>query len=95
VRWCGNNTGNEGDDQNYREAICLSDGTLSQAVANTARPEVQYLVMGSPEFAMPDNIAYQPGTGNWVIHEDADTEYLRRTTTTCGIVCRMALTRIS
>jgi secreted PhoX family phosphatase len=26
---------------------------------------------------MPDNIAYQPGRGNWIIHEDADTEYLR------------------
>ncbi len=24
---------------------------------------------------MPDNVAYQPGTGNWVIHEDADTTY--------------------
>ena len=21
---------------------------------------------------MPDNIAYQPGRGNWIIHEDGD-----------------------
>ncbi len=76
VRFCGPNTGNEGDDQNYGEVICISDGTLAQAAANSATPEVQYFVMGTPALAMPDNIAYQPGTGNWIIHEDADTEYL-------------------
>jgi hypothetical protein len=77
VRWCGNNTGNEDEDQTYGETVCLTDGTLAQAATNSARPELQFLVMGSPEFAMPDNIAYQPGRGNWVIHEDAATEYLR------------------
>ena len=76
VRFCGNNTGNEGDDQFYGETICLTDGTLAEALANAATPEVQLLVAGSPAFAMPDNIAYQPGRGNWIIHEDADTTYL-------------------
>lgn len=75
MRWCGNNTGNEDEDQNYGEKVCLTDGTLAAAGANTAVPEMQYLVMGSPEFAMPDNIAYQSGRGNWVIHEDAATTY--------------------
>jgi secreted PhoX family phosphatase len=75
VRFCGNNTGNEGEDQYYGEAICITDGTIAQATANTAVPEVQPFVIGSPALAMPDNIAYQPGTGNWVIHEDADTTY--------------------
>lgn len=75
VRFCGNNTGNEGDDQYYGETICVSDGTIAQATANSAVPEVQPFVIGSPAFAMPDNIAYQPGTGNWVIHEDAETTY--------------------
>jgi secreted PhoX family phosphatase len=75
VRFCGNNTGNEEDDQFYGETICITDGTLSQAAANAATPEVQLLVVVSPAFAMPDNIAYQPGRGNWVIHEDADTTY--------------------
>jgi secreted PhoX family phosphatase len=74
VRFCANNTGNEGDDRNYGETICVTDGTLAQA-ANTATlsiPEVQYSVVGNPQFAMMDNIAYQPGRGNWVIHEDGD-----------------------
>jgi hypothetical protein len=73
VRFCGNNTGNEGDDQLWGETICITDGTLATATANTAIPEVRLLVVGSPALAMPDNIAYQPGRGNWVIHEDADT----------------------
>jgi secreted PhoX family phosphatase len=47
------------------------------AAANGATPEVQLLVVGSPGLAMPDNVAYQPGRGNWIIHEDADTRYLR------------------
>jgi secreted PhoX family phosphatase len=72
-----NNTGNESDDQLWGETVCATDGTISQAAANTATPEVQLLVAGSPELAMPDNIAYQPGRGNWIIHEDADTGYLR------------------
>ena len=73
VRFCGNNTGNEGDDQNWGETICVTDGTLAAAAANAATPEVRLLIPGSPALAMPDNLAYQPGRGNWVIHEDADT----------------------
>ena len=72
VRFCGNNTGNEGQDKNWGETICITDGTLAQALANTATPEAQYFVLGSWDFAMMDNIAYQPGRGNWVIHEDGD-----------------------
>jgi len=72
VRLCGNNTGNEGSNQNYGESICVTDGTLAEAVANTATPELQYLVIGYPDFAMMDNIAYQPGRGNWLIQEDGD-----------------------
>ncbi len=36
VRFCGNNTGNEGDDHNWGESICITDGTLVEATANTA-----------------------------------------------------------
>lgn len=72
VRFCANNTGNEGQDHNWGETICVTDGTLATATANTATPEVQYFVIGSADFAMMDNIAYQPGRGNWVIHEDGD-----------------------
>ncbi|HET8525260.1 MAG TPA: hypothetical protein VFM81_01330 [Actinomycetota bacterium] len=72
VRLCANNTGNEGQDRNDGETICLTDGTFEQAANNTATPQVQIFVVGDPEFAMMDNIAYQPGRGNWIIHEDGD-----------------------
>ena len=78
VRFCGPNTGNEAVDHNWGEVICITDGTLADAVANTAVPEVQYLVIGGPDFAMPDNIAYQPGRGNWLIHEDGDSDVTGR-----------------
>ena len=60
MRFCGNNTGNEDEDHNWGEAICVTDGTLAEATANTAMPEVQFLVIGTPELAMMDNMAYQP-----------------------------------
>ncbi len=72
MRFCGNNTGNESQDHLWGESICVTDGTLATATANTATPEVQYLVIGSPELAMMDNLAYQPKRGNWIIHEDGD-----------------------
>jgi secreted PhoX family phosphatase len=72
VRFCANNTGNEENDRNWGEAICITDGTFEQAATNGAVPEVQPFIMGSFAMAMMDNIAYQPGSGNWVIHEDRD-----------------------
>src|SRR5262249_7235793 len=48
VRFCANNTGNEGQNQNWGNTICLTDGTLTQALANTAVPAVQLLVVGTP-----------------------------------------------
>jgi hypothetical protein len=70
VRFCGNNTGNEDADHNWGEAVCVTDGTLGAATANTAVPELQYFVIGTPELAMMDNMAYEPGRGNWILHED-------------------------
>jgi hypothetical protein len=72
VRFWAVDTGNEGDDNNFGEVLTVTDGTLAEAGANTAVPEVQFLVMGTPELAMPDNIARQPGSGNVVLHEDGD-----------------------
>jgi hypothetical protein len=72
VRFCSNNTGNESQDHQWGDTICTTDGTLAQALANTAVPEVQYLVLGSADFAMMDNIAYDPKHGNFVINEDGD-----------------------
>ncbi len=74
VRFCGPNTGNEHGD-NDGEVICLSDGSLAEAMQNGVQPELQYFVLGNPQLAMPDNIAYQPGQGNWIVHEDAETDY--------------------
>ncbi|GAO03808.1 hypothetical protein [Anaeromyxobacter sp. PSR-1] len=72
VRFCANNTGNEADDWSWGETLCVSDGTLGEAAAGTAVPEVQLLVPGNPELAMMDNLAWQPGRGSWIIHEDGD-----------------------
>ena len=72
VRWCGYITGNESNDHLWGETICVTDGTIAQAMAGTSTPDLQQLVVGNPEFAMMDNIAYQPGRGNWLIHEDGD-----------------------
>ncbi|HEV8259890.1 MAG TPA: alkaline phosphatase PhoX [Burkholderiales bacterium] len=72
VRFCGVNTGNESEDRNWGEVVCFTDGTLDQALANTAIPEAHLFVAGNPEQAMMDNVAYQPGRGNWIFHEDGD-----------------------
>lgn len=72
VRFCGNNTGNESTDHNWGEAICVTDGTLEAALLNTATPELQLFVPGTSELAMMDNMAYQPGRGNWILQEDGD-----------------------
>jgi secreted PhoX family phosphatase len=72
VRFCGVNTGNESENRNWGEVVCFTDGTLDQALANTAIPEAQLFVVGTPEQAMMDNVAYQPGRGNWIFHEDGD-----------------------
>jgi secreted PhoX family phosphatase len=76
VRFCGNNTGRE-EAHYFGETVCITDGTLSTALAGSATPQVQLLVAGSPEFNMPDNIDNQPGRGNWIIHEDAETTFER------------------
>jgi hypothetical protein len=72
VKVCGTNTGNESTDRNFGESVCITDGTEQQATANTATPELQDYVVGNPQLAMPDNIAFQPGTDNAVLHEDGD-----------------------
>ncbi len=71
VRFCANNTGNE-TVFNYGNTVCVTDGTLAQAAANAATPEVQLFVVGTPQLAMMDNVAYQPHRGNWVLHEDGE-----------------------
>jgi hypothetical protein len=76
VRVCSNDTGDE-TNHLYGQAICFTDGTVAQAEANTATPEVQPFVFGgtSQGLNMPDNMAFQPSTGNAVLHEDAETGF--------------------
>jgi len=72
VRLCGNNTGRDAA-RYWGETICITDGTVAGAVSAASVPQVQLFVQGSPEFNMADNIAYQPGRGNWIIEEDGST----------------------
>jgi secreted PhoX family phosphatase len=72
VRFCANNTGNEANDRSWGNTICVTDGTLEEAAANTATPDAQLFVVGTKDLSMMDNIAYQPGRGNWIIQTDRD-----------------------
>lgn len=74
VRFCGNNTGNEGA-HFYGETNCITDGTIAEAATQTSKPRVSLLVAGSSAFNSPDNIAYQPRRGNWIVHEDGETTF--------------------
>jgi len=78
VRFCGVNTGNESEDRNWGEVMCFTDGTLEQALANTAVPEAQLFVVGTPEQAMMDNVAYQPKTGDWIFMENENGPEVER-----------------
>lgn len=77
-----------GGDNHWGEVYCITDGTTAQAGDTTtttqiiggvtytqltaSTPEYQPLIFGNFDFAMMDNVAYQPGRGNWVIHEDGE-----------------------
>jgi hypothetical protein len=47
-------------------------GNVPYTVLANSTPEYQPLVIGNFDFAMMDNIAYQPGRGNWILHEDGE-----------------------
>jgi secreted PhoX family phosphatase len=78
VRFCGTNTGQDttssssNGDNHWGEVYCIKDGTLAQAATSTSIPEYQPFIIGNLDFAMMDNVAYQPGRGNWLINEDGD-----------------------
>jgi hypothetical protein len=72
VRFCGNNTGRDSA-RYWGETICFTDGTVAQALANSATPQLQFFVQGSPQINMPDNIGFQASRGNWLIEEDGST----------------------
>jgi hypothetical protein len=75
-------------DNHWGEVYCVRDGTVTTAaqiststqtvsgvsytINNATVPEYQPLILGTLDFAMMDNIAYQPGKGNWVLNEDGE-----------------------
>jgi len=71
VRFCVNNTGNE-TDNNYGETICINDGPLSESTTNVANPDLQFFILGNPQFAMMDNIAYNGERNFWALNEDGE-----------------------
>jgi hypothetical protein len=73
VRFCGNDTGRDAASY-WGETVCFTDGTVAGATSPTTVPQVQLFVQGSQQFNMPDNVAYQPDRGNWVINEDGSTD---------------------
>ena len=72
VRFCGDNTGRDSA-RYFGETICFTEGTLAASASGSGTPEVTLLVQGTPEFNMPDNIAYQSSRSNWIVHEDGST----------------------
>ena len=76
VRLCSPSTGDESNHL-YGETVCITDGTVAQAEANTGKPEIQPFQIGgtSQGINMPDNIEFQPSTGNVILHEDAETTF--------------------
>jgi len=76
VRYCASSTGDE-EAHLFGEIVCVSDGTVAKANANTATPEAQPFVIGgtSRGINMPDNVEFQPGRGNLIVHEDAETTF--------------------
>ncbi len=72
IRFCGNNTGRDSAFY-WGETVCITDGTVAASASGSTTPQIQLLVQGSQSINMPDNIAYQPGRGNWIVHEDGST----------------------
>lgn len=71
VRICWNNTGNDAA-ENWGETLCLEERP-GAGLPTGARPVVSTFVVGDPELRMPDNLDFQPGTGNLYILMDATT----------------------
>lgn len=66
VKFCWNNTGNEGA-RNWSEVMCLID---EDPLSPATRPVAQRFVEGDPDFNNFDNLAFQPRTGITYVVED-------------------------
>jgi hypothetical protein len=73
IRACFNDTGNDQANQ-WGETLCFTDTpTTEPAFPGGFMPVLEPFVIGNPELRMPDNLAFQPGTGNLYILMDATT----------------------
>jgi hypothetical protein len=89
VRVCWANTGrmtNGGGSvregaANHGEVLCLIDEPLAGASTGAA-PVVERFIADHPHLAMPDNVAFQPHTGNLVVLEDGEVEVVKADGTT-------------
>ena len=74
IRVCWNNTGND-TQQNWGETLCLVDAPADDAAVHPAgtMPVVSRFVQGTPDLRMPDNLDFDPATGNLWINMDATT----------------------
>lgn len=69
VRFCWTNTGNEGA-KNYGEVLCGVDSAPLTASSTQRTVVVNRFLEGDIDFNQPDNIAFQPKTGNVYVIED-------------------------
>jgi hypothetical protein len=62
---CGNNTGRK-QAHYYGETMCLTDGAVADATTNSAVPQGQVLIVGSPEYNMrtTSSTSRAAGTGS-------------------------------
>lgn len=74
VRLCWNNTGRDVGG-NWGETLCLVDQASDDLEANPSgsAPTVSRFLDGNPDLRMPDNIDFDPATGNAWINMDAAT----------------------
>jgi len=63
-----------GDTTSATQTLATNNGagSVPYTVLTASTPEYQPLVIGHFQFAMMDNIAFQPGRGNLILHEDGE-----------------------
>lgn len=69
VRFCWTNTGNTGA-RNFGEVMCGVDSSPLTASASVRSVTVNRFVEGDTQLNAPDNLAFQPKTGNVYVIED-------------------------
>jgi hypothetical protein len=94
VRLCSNDTGDE-ENHLYGQTICITDGTISQAQANTASPSCSRSSSvgraGASTCRTTSPSSRTPATRSSTRMPRPPSK--ARTTTTCGTACRTATTR--